>query len=200
MKGKMPTKKPFGREHPPKGYPKNRAAYADPENWRYPLHTQWHAKAAKRYFADSSNRSKYSQEEREYIDWRIAEALKAVEIEPVKYEPSDKSIDRLTISDMLKILMGRTRFKRIQEIDDSLVSIKDNQTNSIDAKIKGYTVQIRPQDCSISHDCQDWKNNLEAKIVCKHVGKLFTLLSEDQAEDILRSVLRYREQWKFTAS
>ena len=125
MKGKMPSKKPFGRERPPKGYPKDKADYADPSNWRYPLHTPWHAKAAKRYFAELSNRNKYSQEEREYIDWRIEEALKTLQIGTAKDELSSESIDALTINDMLKILMGHTRFKRIQEIDDSLISFKD---------------------------------------------------------------------------
>ena len=200
MKGKVPTKKPFGRESPPRGYPKNKTDYADPNNWRYPLHTPWHAKAAKRYFAELSNRSKYSQEECEYIDWRIEEALKRFQIGKAKIELSDVSINALTVNDMLKLLMGNTRFQRIQEIDDSLVTLKDNQPNLIDAKIKDYNVQIRPRDCSISHDCQDWKKNLDAKTVCKHVAKLFKMLDEDKAKEILRSMLSYRGQWKFIAS
>jgi len=69
--GRKPERKPFGRDGPPSGYPKAQSQYADPENWRYPLHTSWHARAARRYFDDPSNRNKYSSEEQEYIDSRF---------------------------------------------------------------------------------------------------------------------------------
>jgi hypothetical protein len=75
MAGKKPDRKPFGRDGPPKGYPKDQSVYADPENWRYPLHTPWHARTARRYFDESSNRTKYATEEQAYIDGRINEAV-----------------------------------------------------------------------------------------------------------------------------
>jgi hypothetical protein len=81
MVGKKPEKKPFGRDGPPRGYPKDQSQYAGPENWRYPLHTHWHARAARRYFDEWSNRGKYTEEERAYIDWRIDQALKKYEKE-----------------------------------------------------------------------------------------------------------------------
>src|SRR5208282_4688120 len=79
--GRKPERKPFGRDGPPSRYPKDQSLYADPENWRYQLHTSWHARAARRYFDDPSNRNKYSSEEQEYIDSRIDQALQKLGVQ-----------------------------------------------------------------------------------------------------------------------
>jgi hypothetical protein len=113
MVGKKPEKKPFGREGPPKGYPKDQTVYADPENWRYPLHTRWHAKAARRYFDDSSNRNKYTLEEQAYVDSRIDEALKKFEKQatpssvarrPPPRIPSHRA-EELSLDQMLRLFL-----------------------------------------------------------------------------------------------
>ncbi len=69
--GRRPTKRPYGRPAPPPGYPKDTELYADPENLLYPVNTPVRARLARRYFDDEKNRSKYTEEERQYIDAKI---------------------------------------------------------------------------------------------------------------------------------
>jgi hypothetical protein len=208
MTGRKPDRKPFGREGPPKGYPKDQTQYADPENWRYPLHTPWHARAARRYFDEWPNRSKYSEEERAYIDWRIDEALKRFGTEPgtdakgqrsTPITPSRKKPEELSLKELLRLFLGPARLKRASEIDDSLVSILEIGPNSIDGKVKNYTVRIDAKHCTILHDCQDWRNNLESKSMCKHLGKFLTKLDPKTATQLLQGILKDKEKWKFVA-
>jgi len=205
LAGRKPEKKPFGRDGPPKGYPKDQSAYADPENWRYPLHTLWHAQAAKRYFDDPLNRHRYSQDEQAYIDSRINQALNKygsgnATSKPRKPSPpaaSREDIDRFTLEDLLRTFMGAPRFKRAKEMDDSLVSINQEDSDVIEGKVKEYVFRIDIPNRTILHDCQDWQNNMASKNMCKHLGKLFMVLDNGKSENILRQVLREKERWSF---
>src|SRR5947199_190319 len=51
-----PTRKRDGRLGPPQGYPKDPDKYGDPANWKYPVHTPLHARAAARYVKEYSVR------------------------------------------------------------------------------------------------------------------------------------------------
>jgi hypothetical protein len=207
LTGKKPEKKPFGRDGPPKGYPKDPSAYADPENWRYPLHTSWNAKAARRYFDDWSNRAKYSEEEREYIDRRINEALnqfgQKVAVSgigrPAPKIPKQKNVEELTIEEMLKLFLGAARLKRAEEMEDSLVSFSDVDSRQINGKVKEYIVHIDLANRTILHDCEDWRKNMDSKNMCKHLGKLLLMLDQKKASDLLRDILKNKDQWKFSA-
>ena len=205
MAGKKPEKKRFGRDGPPKGYPKDPSLYADPENWRYPLHTSWHARAARRYFDDPANRSKYSLEEQEYIDARINQALnKATPGNRAKKPTSRPSpgayvgtIDELPLEDLLRAFLGTSRLKRAKEMDASLVSISEETSDVIAGKVKEYVVKIDLPNHTILHDCQDWQNNMATKNMCKHLGRLFLVLDEGKSETILRKILRNKDEWSF---
>jgi len=200
--GKKPERKPFGRSSPPKAYPKDRSVYADPENWRYPLHTSWHAKAARRYFDDEPNRTKYTVDEQIYIDRRINEALKKFEARKGKRSSSiapTGDVEKMSLKQLLRVLLGPARLKRATEIDDSLLVITSETGDRIEAKVKDYVVQIDFKNQTILHDCQDWRNNMASKNMCKHLGKLFLALDERKAIDLSRNVLKQKEAWKFTA-
>lgn len=207
MTRKKPEKKPFGRDGPPKGYPKDQSVYADPENWRYPLHTPWNAKAARRYFDESSNRAKYTEEERAYIDWRIDEALKRFEQQagsrgtgrPAPRPPTRKKVEELSVKELLKLFLGAARLQRAEEIEDTLVSISKTNPDQIDGKVKDYVVQIDLKHHTILHDCQDWRKNMDSGNMCKHLGKFFLNIDHNAATDLLRDILRNRELWKFIA-
>ena len=204
MVGNKPERKPFGRDGPPKGYPKDQAVYADPENWRYPLHTSWHAKAARRYFDDSSNRSKYTSEERTYIDSRINEALKKFEKSapsagprrPPPKVPSRRA-EELSLDQMLRLFLGAARLQRAKEIDDSLVSISDSSADRVEGKVKDYVIEIDLKKRMILHDCEDWRKNLNSKNMCKHLGKFLLTLDDKAATDLLREVLVNKDEWTF---
>jgi hypothetical protein len=199
MVGKNPEKKPFGRDGPPKGYPRDQSKYADPENWRYPLHTPWHAKAARRYFDDWPNRSKYTEEERAYIDERINQALRRFEKTSGKATVSPKKVNEMPIEQLLQLFMGAARFKRISEIDDSLVSVRKTDADRIEGTVKSYIVSIDAKNRSITHDCEDWRKNLDAKRMCKHLGKFFATLDKRNATALLREIVNNRDQWTFSA-
>jgi len=207
MVGKKPEKKPFGRDGPPRGYPKDQTLYADPENWRYPLHTSWHASAARRYFNDSANRSKYSKEEQDYIDWRIDQALSKSKAgnstkRPGRGPPatiSAEQADALSLEELLRTFLGVARVERAKQMDESLVSITYETSDVIEGTVKEYTVRIDIPNRTIMHDCQDWRNNMAAKNMCKHLGRLFLSLDEGKAANILRQVLGEKDHWSFTS-
>jgi hypothetical protein len=206
MAGKKPEKKPFGRDGPPRGYPKDQAAYADPENWRYPLHTPWNAKAARRYFDEPSNRAKYAEEEQAYIDSRIDEALRRfgqqntrASKRPVPNAPARKKIEELSLDQLLKLFLGAARLERAREIENSLVIISEIGPERIDAKVKDYIVKIDLKNRTILHDCEDWRRNIDSKNMCKHLGKLFLSLNDQQTKDLLQGILKDKNQWKFIA-
>ncbi len=207
LAGKKPGKKPFGREGPPKGYPKDQSSYADPENWRYPLHTPWHAKAARRYLDDSSNRRKYTEQEQLYIDSRINEALegfgKTDRIWSGKRAaltaPSRAKAEELSREQLLRLFLGAARFQRAKEMDDSLVVVSTSTPEHIAGKVKAYTVDIDLSKRVILHDCQDWENNLDSKTMCKHLGKFLLTIDEVKATALLREVLLNMNQWTFKA-
>jgi hypothetical protein len=204
---KKPERKPFGREGPPKGYPKDQTLYADPENWRYPLHTSWNAKAARRYFDELSNRAQYTEQERAYIDWRIDEALKRFEQQsksrvttrPLPRPPSRKKVEHLSLNELLKLFLGGARLKRAEEIDNSVVLISKRSRHKIDGKIKEYVVEIDLENHTILHDCQDWRKNMQSRNMCKHLGKFLLNLDHDTATELLRDILTNPEKWKFIA-
>lgn len=208
MVRKKPDKKPFGRDGPPRGYPKDPAAYADPANWRYPLHTSWHARAARRYFDDPSNRGKYSEEEQEYLDWRIDQALQKFGAKsenitstkrPPPVAPKRRKVEELSLEQLLRLFLGGPRLQRAREIDDSLVSLPQISQDGLTGTVKEYTVRVDMNNRTITHDCQDWRNNMDSKNMCKHLGKFFLRLDEGRALDILRKVLKEKEQWSFKA-
>jgi hypothetical protein len=205
--GKKPEKKTFGRDGPPRGYPKSQSLYADPENWRYPLHTPWHASAARRYFDDPANRSKYSKQEQDYIDWRINEALNKFTVrkgitERPRRPPaaaSAQEVNRLSFDDLLLTFLGASRLERAKQMDNSLVSTSHETSNAIEGTVKEYVVKIDLPTRTILHDCQDWRNNMASRHMCKHLGRLMTSLDEGKAANILRQVLREKDRWSFIA-
>lgn len=208
MPGKKPEKKPFGRTGPPAGYPKDQSLYADPENWRYPCHTPHHAKAARRYFDEWSNRSKYTEEERQYIDWRIDEALKRFATEPRPGKgarlpprlPSTKKVEDLSRDELLKLFLGAARYARMAEIDNSLIRMSRDSSTVIEGNVKDYTIRIDVMNRQIVHDCQDWLKNMQSKRMCKHLGKFMQSLEEKRATDLLRGILVDRDRWSFSSA
>src|SRR2546427_7418474 len=118
-----PTHKRDGRLGPTQGYPKDPDRSADPANWEYPVHTPFHARAARRYFNEPRNRAKYTPEEQAYIDKKINEALErfgvAVKIKGGTIEdeagtiqadvPMNKDIGKMGFEDLLLVFLGTNR-------------------------------------------------------------------------------------------
>lgn len=78
---KQPGEKKDAPKSPPKGYPSDKSGYADPTNYKYPLDTEAHARAALSYFSKPKNRGGYSPEEQKFIWKRIIRAARKYDIE-----------------------------------------------------------------------------------------------------------------------
>lgn len=69
---------------PPKEYREEgatkRSDYADPENWKYPLHKEENVRAALSYFSQPDNYQKYTPEQRKFVAKRIISAAKKYDI------------------------------------------------------------------------------------------------------------------------
>jgi len=212
VRAKVPARKRDGRPGPPEGWPKDPDKYADPKNWKYPVHSAFHARAARRYFNDPVNRGRYDEAEQAYIDRKINAALAkfgvAAKISGGVEErerdiieedlPLQKPLDEMTLDDLLKVLLGTDRLTRAKEIDGSLVQFTKRGSTIVNADVKDYTVSLDLMNKTVYHDCTDWtQNRARAKLFCKHVGRFFLSLRPSEALSILRSLLRERDTWVF---
>lgn len=78
---KQPAKKDDGHDSPPKGYPKDKSQYADPANFKYPIDTEEHVRAAWSYINQEKNQAGYSADELSYVKSRIKKAGKKLGID-----------------------------------------------------------------------------------------------------------------------
>lgn len=213
MHGKMPERKPFGRREPPPNYPTDPEQYADPQNYMYPLDKPIRAKLARRYFDESRNRSKYTEEERLFIDTRIDGALKRFGItadEALASRPrtdrrkpsrriSRDELGKLDLEALLQRFLGSARLERARSIPDNLVSLSGLERDLISGNVKQYSIKIDLKSRAITHDCDDWKKNMRSKLMCKHLGKAFLAIGNERAATILRQILSEIDDWTFNA-
>jgi hypothetical protein len=110
-----------------------------------------------------------------------------------------ENIDELPLEDLLRTFLGAPRLQRAKEIDPSLVSVSQENSEVIEGRVKEYVVRIDIPNRTIVHDCQDWQNNMASKNMCKHLGRFLMTLDDGKAENILREILRNKDQWSFVA-
>ncbi len=207
-----PTRKRDGRLGPPEGYPKDPEKYADPANWKYPVHTPFHARAARRYFNKEGNRAKYSPEEQAYIDKKINQALEkfgvAIQVKGGEITeeagtiqadvPLNKDIDRMSLDELLLILLGTNRLASARGIGPALVSVDKETETLLAGTVKEYSVRIDTQERRIEHDCVDFRTNrAKARLFCKHLGAFVRHVEPARAVRLLRGLLRERDHWTF---
>ena len=212
VRAARPTRKRDGRPGPPEGYPKDPEKYADPANWKYPVHTPFHARAARRYFTKDANRAKYSPEEQAYIDRRINEALERFgvavkardgEIEPeagiIQADvPLNKDIDRMNLDELLHVFLGTNRLASAKAIPPERVSVDRESSTLLSGTVKDYVVRIDRQEKRLEHDCVDFRTNrAKARLMCKHLGAFLLRTEPVQATGFLRALLRERDSWTF---
>ena len=207
-----PGRKRDGRPGPPEGYPKDPVRYADPANWKYPVHAPFHARAARRYFNKPENRAKYTPEEQAYIDKKINEALErfgvAVKMRGGEIEeeagiiqadvPMNKDIDRMSLDELLLVLLGRNRLESAKGIPDALVSVDKETRTLLSGSVKDYAVRIDTKERLLEHDCVDFKTNrAAARLFCKHLGAFVRCVDPARGVHLLRELLRERDHWTF---
>jgi hypothetical protein len=212
VRARVPARKRDGRPGPPEGWPKDPDKYADPKNWKYSVHSPFHARAARRYFNDERNRMKYDEAEQAYIDKKINDALGrfgvAAKIKGGVEEaesgiieddlPLGKPIDAMDRDELLKVFLGTERLGRAREIGEDRVRFTKRGSTIVNADVKDYVVSLDLLNKTIYHDCTHWtQNRAKAKLFCKHIGRFFLSLREAEATDRLREVLRDRDKWVF---
>ena len=212
VRGVRPGRKRDGRPGPPEGYPKNPEKYADPANWKFPVHTPFHARAARRYFNKPGNRAKYTPEEAAYVDKKINEALErfgvAVKMKGGEVEeeagiiqadvPLNKDIDKMGLEELLLVLLGTNRLASAKGIDAGLVSVDKETATLLSGTVKAYAVRIDTQERRIEHDCGDWRSNrAKARLFCKHLGAFLYRVEPAHWVRLLRGLLRERDHWTF---
>lgn len=78
-------KKDTGHKTPPKKYretgAKSRGDYADPDNYKYPIHTEKNVRAALSYFSKPANANKYPPAKQKSIWNKILAAARKYKIE-----------------------------------------------------------------------------------------------------------------------
>ena len=212
VRAKVPARKVDGRPGPPERWPKDPDKYADPRNWKYPVHTPFHARAARRYFNDPSNRAKYDEAEQAYVDRKINAALakfgvaakifggvEEPEADIIEEDiPLKKSVDEMDLEELLAVLLGTDRLARAKDIPDDAVQFTKRGSTIVNADVKAYTVSLDLMNKTIYHDCTDWtQNRAKAKLFCKHVGRFFLSIKPGEATNTLRGLLLERDKWVF---
>jgi len=202
----------YGRSGPPPRYPKNQEMYADPENWKYPVHTPYHAMAARRYFDKEINRAKYDPEEQAYIDLRINRALKRFGVVPgssastgadasaqgeVEERPPS-NLPKASRDECLKFLLGEARLERAKAIRDDELKILQSNSKVLKARIRSYVVDIDYRKKIISHDCADWSRRRASRKLCKHLGKILIMIPKQRATIFLRDLIANPNSWNLT--
>ncbi|HEY5539366.1 MAG TPA: DUF6582 domain-containing protein, partial [Thermoplasmata archaeon] len=207
-----PARRRDGRAGPPEGYPKKPDKYADPVNWKYPVHTPFHARAARRYFNKPANRAKYTPGEQAYIDRKINDALThfgiPVAVGPSADEPEaatiqadipiNKDIDSMTLDELLLAFLGENRRASAREMGPDLVRVDKESASLMSGMVKAYTVYIDTAKRVVEHDCVDFQTNrAKGRLFCKHLGAFLLYTNPKSAIKLLRRLLRERDQWMF---
>lgn len=148
---KRPGPKKGAPKSPPKGYPTSRDQYADPENYKYPLDTEAHARAALGYFSQADNRSGYSPEEQKFMWRRIIAAAKRHGIE--LSDDVKKHAEKLGDPDQEVNEMALDEKKLAELIDKKVAELVPGKVKE---QMEAYAAQVR-----VPPDIAEIKNTLE---------------------------------------
>ncbi|MBS7650871.1 MAG: DUF72 domain-containing protein [Candidatus Bathyarchaeia archaeon] len=131
----------------------------------------------------------------QYIDRHVVEGkLKVSATEPQFHLEATENIP---LEWLLSSFMDRSRLERASEIRDTELTIDVKKPNLIKASIRDYVIIVDLDSKTITHDCADWTKRIQEKSFCKHVGKLFLTLPEDEAKRILREIYSTKDLWRF---
>jgi hypothetical protein len=69
----------------------------------------------------------------------------------------------------------------------------------ITGTLRSYVFNIDVEQQTIQHNCSDWRKGVQQKRLCKHIVKLFSSLSRQQATAILHDIIQNKSRWQFLA-
>jgi hypothetical protein len=114
------------------------------------------------------------------------------------YLAGENETPRSSTESLLLRLMDRGRLNRAKEIGDEELRFTEKRDNLLKVGIRDYTVTIDLDQKTVSHDCDDWNKHFQEGRFCKHLGKLFLSLTEEEARRILESIDSDKDSWQFT--
>ena len=193
-----PARKRDGRPGPLDRYPKDPEKYADPANWKYPVHTPFHARAARRYFSDP--RKKINEALRKFgVPIALGPSAKEPEAATIQADiPINKDIDALTLEELLLAFLGENRLASARQIPADQVRVDKESKSLISGSVKEYSVVIDLAQERIEHDCADFRTNrARGKLLCKHLGAFLLRIDPKTATALLHRLLRERDRWAF---
>jgi len=138
------------------------------------------------------------KEVKKTVDKYLEEKAKAPPPKPtllIAFMP--ERIDRMNVEDLLHLFMDKSRFKRINDIEDKEVTVEEATDRSVKAQVREYHVSIDVPNRLVLHDCADWSRCAPVKQFCKHVGKVMMVVPKEKAVNILRKMSSEREKWEF---
>lgn len=101
------------------------------------------------------------------------------------------------LHEMLASFLEPQRMRKMAEISDDEVAVREAEPNRVEADIRDYHVTIDLDARQILHDCADWNRCIPNKQFCKHIGKLMLVLPPHEAEKILKILIKDRDDWDF---
>ena len=119
----------------------------------------------------------------------------------ITVEPEEAQQSEITnLGERLKLFVSSARLSRAVGIDDKaieLVRVSEDPLK-VEATVHGsqeYMLNLDEANRRIAHNCPDWRRVSVLHRFCKHVAKLFLLLSHEEALRILQSI--QDETWEF---
>ena len=101
------------------------------------------------------------------------------------------------VEELFAGLADRGRLRNAREIRDEEVTMEEMTETRIKASIRTYPVFVDEAEHVILHDCADWGRQSKAKQFCKHVVKVFLMLPEARAEEMLSRIHDKLDSWSF---
>jgi uncharacterized protein YecE (DUF72 family) len=120
-------------------------------------------------------------------------------LRPVGVKPLEAYGEGLSVADLLLRFTTTSRLIRAEGMEEGEVRVVRAQPGFVEAKVRGYTIEINVEGKVIRHDCDDWRKGLSEKRMCKHLARLFLSLPEETAKGLLERIWEERDEWSFEA-
>jgi hypothetical protein len=103
----------------------------------------------------------------------------------------------MDFNSLTRFLVSPERLKRAQQIADNEVRIIKETEDEIEATVRDYHIIVDTKNKNLVHDCADWGKIMSTKRLCKHIAKLLSMIDQQKATDVLRSIYEKEESWNF---
>jgi len=118
----------------------------------------------------------------------------------IEYNLYGRSGEHERARDLWPLLLKLTdlgRVRRGSRIKDDELTIQKSSDDIIKVKVKDYTVEFYPKEKTLKHNCDDWRKGIEERRLCKHVVKVLLSIKPEKAQNIIKSMIKDKQDWNF---